>query len=118
MQTHYFYWLSYIVKNDCKYQKCCVGLGLGNNVNSQIKSISGIRGTLGGEEDKNLTPIDVVKYVSSYGKKLKNDSRNPKVAVGRDGRISGIQIIELVKSTLSMLVTLTIYTKQNPPKFC
>ena len=36
-----------------------------------IKSISGIRGTLGGEEDKNLTPIDVVKYVSSYGKKLK-----------------------------------------------
>ena len=68
-----------------------------------IKSISGIRGTLGGEEDKNLTPIDVVKYVSSYGKKLKKDSRNPKVAVGRDGRISGIQIIELVKSTLSML---------------
>ena len=73
-----------------------------------IKSISGIRGTLGGEEDKNLTPIDVVKYVSSYGKKLKNDSRNPKVAVGRDGRISGIQIIELVKSTLSML-GITVY---------
>ena len=45
-----------------------------------IKSISGIRGTLGGEEDKNLTPIDVVKYVSSYGKKLKKDSRNPNVA--------------------------------------
>ena len=73
-----------------------------------IKSISGIRGTLGGEEDKNLTPIDVVKYVSSYGKKLKKDSRNPKVAVGRDGRISGIQIIELVKSTLSML-GITVY---------
>lgn len=73
-----------------------------------IKSISGIRGTLGGEEDNNLTPIDIVKYVSSYGKKLKKDSRNPKVAVGRDGRISGIQIIELVKSTLSML-GITVY---------
>ena len=76
-----------------------------------IKSISGIRGTLGGEEDKNLTPIDVVKYVSSYGKKLKNDSQNPKVAVGRDGRISGIQIIELVKSNTGE----TILAVVKPP---
>ena len=48
-----------------------------------IKSISGIRGTLVGRKIK-IFSIDVVKYVSSYGKKLKKDSRNPKVAVGRD----------------------------------
>ncbi len=75
---------------------------------SLIKSISGIRGTLGGEEDKNFTPIDIVRYISSYGKKLKKEGLYPKVAVGRDGRISGIQIIELVKSTFSML-GITVY---------
>ena len=68
-----------------------------------IKSISGIRGTLGGVSGENLTPIDVVKYTSAYGTMLLQRKKGKKVVVGRDARISGPMIHELVVNTLMAL---------------
>ena len=67
-----------------------------------IKSISGIRGTIGGTLGENLTPIDTVKYAAAYGAWIK-EQRNKehyKVVVGRDARISGPMIQQLVMNTL------------------
>ncbi len=66
-----------------------------------IKSISGIRGTIGGKVGSSLTPIDTVKFASAYGQWLKN--KNPEASVvvlGRDARISGEMISGLVANTL------------------
>jgi len=68
-----------------------------------IKSISGIRGTLGGVSGENLTPIDVVKYTSAYGSMLLQRKKGNKVVVGRDARISGPMVHELVVNTLMAL---------------
>ncbi len=68
-----------------------------------IKSISGIRGTLGGVSGENLTPIDVVKYTSAYGSMLLQCKKGNKVVVGRDARISGPMVHELVVNTLMAL---------------
>lgn len=67
-----------------------------------IKSISGIRGTIGGKVGDNLTPVDAVKFASAYGTFLKNNSTNEKltVVIGRDARISGPMIQNLVVNTL------------------
>jgi len=67
-----------------------------------IKSISGIRGTIGGNPGENLTPIDAVKFAASYGKWLKGYSKKEKlkVVIGRDARLSGEMIQNLVVSTL------------------
>lgn len=67
-----------------------------------IKSISGIRGTIGGTVGDNLTPIDAVKFASAYGSWLKNESKkdHPVVVVGRDARISGSMIQQLVMNSL------------------
>ncbi|WP_407556915.1 phosphoglucosamine mutase [Winogradskyella sp. 4-2091] len=67
-----------------------------------IKSISGIRGTIGGPVDDNLTPIDAVKFAAAYGTWLKSqrDKDNYIVVVGRDARISGEMIQNLVMNTL------------------
>ncbi|MCX7547756.1 phosphoglucosamine mutase [Xanthomarina sp. F1114] len=67
-----------------------------------IKSISGIRGTIGGEVGENLTPIDAVKFASAYGVWLKQqrNKENYRVVVGRDARISGEMIQNLVMNTL------------------
>ena len=67
-----------------------------------IKSISGIRGTIGGEVGHNLTPIDAVKFAAAYGVWLKQNrsKENYKVVVGRDARISGVMIQNLVMNTL------------------
>ncbi|MBF2707702.1 phosphoglucosamine mutase [Flavobacterium soyangense] len=67
-----------------------------------IKSISGIRGTIGGKVGDNLTPVDAVKFASAYGTWLKNGNNNKKfkVVVGRDARISGPMIHNLVVNTL------------------
>ena len=67
-----------------------------------IKSISGIRGTIGGKTGDNLTPLDAVKFASAYGTFLKNNTTKEKltVVVGRDARISGPMIHTLVVSTL------------------
>jgi phosphomannomutase len=75
---------------------------------SLIKSISGIRGTIGGKPSENLTPVDVVKFSAAYGTWLmsnlsaKNHAK-PMVIVGRDGRISGPMVNQLVCSTLNAL---------------
>ncbi|MNF51012.1 Phosphomannomutase/phosphoglucomutase [compost metagenome] len=67
-----------------------------------IKSISGIRGTIGGKVGDNLTPVDAVKFASAYGTWLKNYTGKEKltVVVGRDARISGPMIHNLVVNTL------------------
>ena len=67
-----------------------------------ISSISGIRGTVNGPNTKNLTPIDVVQYTSAYGTWInkKNQNKVKTIVLGRDGRISGSVLLELVKSTL------------------
>ena len=63
-----------------------------------IKSISGIRGTIGGIAGDNLTPIDAVKFAAAYGVWLKQQRQkeNYRVVVGRDARISGEMIQNLV----------------------
>ena len=67
-----------------------------------IKSISGIRGTIGGTVGDNLTPIDAVKFAAAYGTWLKQQlvKENYRVVVGRDARISGSMIQNLVMNTL------------------
>ena len=69
-----------------------------------IKSISGIRGTIGGKPGESLTPVDIVKFTAAYGCILseKNTEKSiaPKVVVGRDGRISGDMVSHLVINTL------------------
>lgn len=67
-----------------------------------IKSISGIRGTIGGKVGDNLTPVDAVKFASAYGTFLKNNTpnKNLTVVIGRDARISGPMIHNLVVNTL------------------
>lgn len=73
---------------------------------SLIKSISGIRGTIGGAPGDNLTPLDIVKFSAAYGAWLKNQGRKKAkktVVIGRDGRISGAMVKELVISTLTAL---------------
>lgn len=67
-----------------------------------IKSISGIRGTIGGKVNDNLTPIDAVKFAAAYGSWMKSKSNKQKytVVIGRDARISGQMISQLVSSTL------------------
>ena len=67
-----------------------------------IKSISGIRGTIGGHQAENLTPIDVVKFTTAYSRiiKAKHPDRRIKIVVGRDARISGKMVDSLVEGTL------------------
>jgi len=72
-----------------------------------IKSISGIRGTIGGKPGDNLTPVDIVKFTAAYGTWLLAQpgpkSAKKKVVIGRDGRISGTMVKNLVTSTLNSL---------------
>lgn len=66
-----------------------------------IKSISGIRGTIGGKVGDNLTPIDAVKFAAAYGTWLKEKHQGQlTVVIGRDARLSGKMISDLVSSTL------------------
>ena len=66
-----------------------------------IASVSGIRGTIGGTVNTNLTPIDVVSFASAYGSWLKsNQHTNCSVVIGRDARISGPMVQQLVQQTL------------------
>jgi len=67
---------------------------------SLIKSISGIRGTIGGAYGENLTPLDVVECAAGYAAFLKNTHHSPYVVVGRDARISGPMVQQLVMNTL------------------
>ena len=69
-----------------------------------IKSISGIRGTIGGAPGNNLTPVDIVKFAAAYGTwLLQRTEGQKKVVIGRDGRISGHMVQQLVIHTLTGL---------------
>lgn len=69
---------------------------------SLIKSISGIRGTIGGRVGDALTPVDTVKFVAAYATYIKKTTQNilPKIVLGRDARISGDMVHRLVSATL------------------
>ncbi len=66
-----------------------------------IKSISGIRGTIGGKPGEGLTPVDIVKFTAAFGTWIKQDS--PKIVIGRDARVSGEMVSHLVIGTLQGL---------------
>ena len=68
-----------------------------------IKSISGIRGTIGGKPGNTLSPLDVVRFTAAFGTWLTQQSSNKKIIIGRDGRISGEMVQRLVVSTLNAL---------------
>ncbi|QIL76831.1 phosphoglucosamine mutase [Hymenobacter sp. HDW8] len=68
-----------------------------------IKSISGIRGTIGGAAGEGLTPIDVVKYAAAFGTWVLNTTQNNTIIIGRDARISGEMVSKLVAATLQGL---------------
>jgi phosphomannomutase len=68
-----------------------------------IKSISGIRGTIGGKPGENLTPVDIVKFTAAYGTIISDKKKAVKIVVGRDGRISGEMVQNLVVNTLTGL---------------
>jgi phosphomannomutase len=68
-----------------------------------IKSISGIRGTIGGRPGDTLSPLDVVRFTAAFGTWLLQQSDNKKVIIGRDGRISGEMVQRIVVSTLNAL---------------
>ncbi len=70
---------------------------------SLIKSISGIRGTIGGMPGLNLSPLDIVKFSAAYGSLLIQKSNNKKIVIGRDGRISGDMVRNFVVNTLMAL---------------
>ena len=65
-----------------------------------IKSISGIRGTIGGKTGDGLTPVDIVKFSSAYAAWLRTKSDNNKVVIGRDARPTGEMVSKLVAATL------------------
>ncbi|MGJ1203146.1 phosphoglucosamine mutase [Sphingobacterium lactis] len=68
-----------------------------------IKSISGIRGTIGGRPGDNLTPVDIVKFTAAYGKIITENASNKTIVVGRDARISGEMVSNLVIGTLQSI---------------
>ncbi len=67
-----------------------------------IKSVSGIRGTIGGKPGDNLTPFDLLKYTAAYVQMLRkqNGNQRMKIVIGRDARISGLQVFQVVSGTL------------------
>lgn len=68
-----------------------------------IKSISGIRGTIGGKVGEGLTPADIVKFTAAYGKWIFAKTGNKKIVLGRDARISGPIVRDLVVGTLQSI---------------
>src|SRR6187401_3168525 len=91
------YWLPIREVSPLHIRPYSLSLPSQNNLNTSvmalIKSISGIRGTIGGETGENLTPLDVVKFTAAYGmwvqKQGSDKSAGKKIIIGRDGRISG-----------------------------
>ncbi|MEO8720229.1 MAG: phosphoglucosamine mutase, partial [Ginsengibacter sp.] len=65
-----------------------------------IKSISGIRGTIGGKPGDNLTPLDIVKFTAAFATSLNDHSYKQKIVIGRDGRISGKMVSDFCANTL------------------
>jgi phosphomannomutase len=65
-----------------------------------IKSISGIRGTIGGKPGENLTPLDIVKFTTAFAYSLSHSHHNKSIVIGRDGRMSGKMVSNLCANTL------------------
>ena len=65
-----------------------------------IKTISGIRGTIGGKPGTNLSPLDIVKFTAAYATWVHNSSKNKSIVIGRDGRMSGEMVSNLCSNTL------------------
>ena len=67
-----------------------------------IKSISGIRGTIGGQPGENLTPIDIVKFTTAYARFMSEANRGKRlrIVVGRDARVSGEMVNDIIEGTL------------------
>ncbi|TAF74120.1 MAG: phosphoglucosamine mutase [Bacteroidetes bacterium] len=65
-----------------------------------IKSISGIRGTIGGKVGESLTPLDIVRFASAFGTWVKSKTGKNKIVIGRDARISGKMLSDLVSASL------------------
>ncbi|MEO9100017.1 MAG: phosphoglucosamine mutase [Ginsengibacter sp.] len=65
-----------------------------------IKSISGIRGTIGGRTGENLTPLDIVKFTAAFAASLDENPDHKKIVIGRDGRISGNMVSDICANTL------------------
>lgn len=65
-----------------------------------IKSISGIRGTIGGNPGEGLTPLDIVKFSAAFGAWVLENSEKKKIVIGRDARLSGEMVAQLVTQTL------------------
>lgn len=70
-----------------------------------IRSISGIRGTIGGRPEQGLTPLDIVKYTAAFGQIMleQSSSEHPSIVIGRDARPSGPMVKQLVVATLTGL---------------
>ena len=68
-----------------------------------IKSISGIRGTIGGRPNEGLTPIDIVKFTAAFGRLVQKNTGINKIVVGRDARVSGEMVRNLVVGTLQSI---------------
>jgi phosphomannomutase len=66
-----------------------------------IKSISGIRGTIGGKPGENLTPAEITRFTAAFGKIMTGRKGKGKIVIGRDGRVSGQMVRDLVAGTLS-----------------
>ena len=73
---------------------------------SLIKSISGIRGTIGGKSGDGLTPLDIVKFTSAYATFMRRNSpvKTNVIVVGRDARLSGRMVLNTVVGTLTVCV--------------
>lgn len=68
-----------------------------------IKSISGIRGTIGGKAGEGLTPVDIVKFTAAFGKYITEKAGNKKIVIGRDARLSGEMVNNIVIGTLQSI---------------
>ena len=70
-----------------------------------IRSISGIRGTIGGVPGEGLTPVDVVRYTAAFGSmvRMRTPTGKPRIVIGRDARVSGPMVRDLVAATLAGL---------------
>lgn len=92
--------------------KTLIFAGNKSKILALIKSISGIRGTIGGKPGDGLTPVDIVKYTAAYGTwmlRKRTFAKKPVVAIGRDARISGEMVQNLVAGTLKGLGIDVIY---------
>ncbi len=89
------------------YQENSIPCRFDNHFMTLIKSISGIRGTIGGRPGEGLTPLDIVKFTAAFGTwalhQVKTTQKKPVMVVGRDARTSGLLVDSIVCSTLNAL---------------